>query len=78
MFRCTAVEMQTYWKMLLKWCTPISPIAISSNQWFLVRVSHQVFIELVLADEMALGEMGMNRPNSAFPENPLVEFSVTT
>ena len=42
------------------WCTPISPIAISPNQWFWVRVSHPVYIELVLADEMALGEMEMN------------------
>ena len=37
-------------------CPPISPFAISPNQWFWVRVSHPVYIEIVLA-----GEMGMNR-----------------
>ena len=36
-------------------CTPISPIAISPNQWFWVRLSHPVYIGLVLT-----GEMGMN------------------
>ena len=42
-------------------CITISPIANSPNQWFQARVSHVVYIELVLAGEMGMGEMGINR-----------------